>query len=708
MAATLKGQLGVKSSPLCPTSSKYTTQLLVLDHMTNHYRKLSKVKSAIDNAAPKSMQTSQKMRDRRRRKDIEKYGSRPASSMSYRPSSREEDIYDETQWEEPENDEERQVRDIMRTTLRAPLKATHPKDSVDATAGSRSESTYIGRPQSASFRGVTQAVRGAGYFSGSRPVSARSTTSLASNFSQTSRCSNPLKATYDGDILEKHAHVFKEPKKFTPRTLKSNRESSLKKYKYYTPPKKTQVTYEDQVNTEVKSESREVPQARPRRKNREKGVDLGATETLTETKLMEMSLRSHDPRHPTGDGNDVPRLDISMDKDHLNWLQDQASKAKIRAHNGSNSQKHDGGDTLEQTDNFNNTDTLRFTRTSSSAKSFGVKSPTSRRLGQAEEEQKYVEFAHEVTQDIVSRGICSDRVLNKVFENHIDRRKRELDEKRLRAIITDIRRDLGVDHVQLPQHRVRLDDDHNHMANSEDFTYMNGTADMNGTTNMNSTAGLMNGDTLGFDSTMMSQTNNTYNFDKTTDVFSTIHSNIGGEEYGELSSTQALKQYQMDLTVKDSASDRGSAADNGLDHTLTAVSGLDETTGTTVHNGERSVDSAGDGHTGVEEITPTPAARPRARRLARQNASTAGNHEVLSDAASAVNDTADAAVDAAVNDTVSDATGSPQHGKQDSRPASDTEERTEEDYEDEEYESDYDADDDRQDGGTHRTSDDDF
>nr|KAG5704225.1 hypothetical protein BaRGS_012513 [Batillaria attramentaria] len=488
------------------------------------------------------------------------------------------------QEDEPEDEEERQVRDIMRTTLRVPLKATHPHDSTQATAGSRSEQQlgYTVRPQSATMRGTVQAVRGASYLSRTRPMSARSTTSLASNTSQVSRNSNPLKATYDGDILDKHAYVFKEPQKpFTPRTLKSNRESSLKRYKYYTPPKKSQVMYEDEANTEAKREFREAPQARPRRKNRGDDVDLGATDTLTETKLMEMSLRSHDPRHPGGDGNDVPRLDISMDKDHMNWIQEQASKAQIRARNGvgkheSDSHNHDGGDMLEQTGTLNNTDTLRFTRKGSSAKSFGVKSPTSRRLGQAEEEQKYVTFAHEVTQDIVSRGICSDRVLNKVFENHIERKKGELDERRLRAIITDIRRDVGVDHVQLPESRVRLEDEHE-VDDHGDFA------------DMNSTVGQLNGDATGFDSTMMSQTSNTFNFDRTTDVFSTIHSQARdgdvGEEEGELSSTQALQQYQMDLTVKDSASERGSAPESGLDHTLTAENGADETPGSTLHNG---------------------------------------------------------------------------------------------------------------------------
>ena len=206
-----------------------------------------------------------------------------------------------------------------------------------------------------------------------RPMSARSTTSLASNFSQTSRSSNPLKVTYDGDVLNKHAQSFTEPSKpFTPRTLKSNRESRLKQYKYYTPPpsKKAEMSSkgeEPMPNSYTKS--KDTPQAKPRQRSSKGGGDMGATETLTETMLMDMSLQSHEPRQ-RGDGSGVPRLDITMDNDHLSWVKEQASRAQIRARSGTSTQPQelDGGDTLGQTGTLGDTDTLRFTRTGSSLK----------------------------------------------------------------------------------------------------------------------------------------------------------------------------------------------------------------------------------------------------------------------------------------------------------------------------------------------------
>ena len=113
-----------------------------------------------------------------------------------------------------------------------------------------------------------------------------------------------------------------------------------------------------------------VPQAKPRGKASKGGGDLGTTETLTETMLMDMSLQSHDPRQH-GDGSGVPRLDITMDKDHLSWVKEQASRAEIRTRSGTSAQPQDldGNDTLRQTGGtLGDTDTLRFTRTGSTLK----------------------------------------------------------------------------------------------------------------------------------------------------------------------------------------------------------------------------------------------------------------------------------------------------------------------------------------------------
>lgn len=263
----------------------------------------------------------------------------------------------------------------MRTTLRVPMKAL-PQDSTLVTTGLQSEVGGLGtrmRPYSTTFQGMAQAVQSTNYQQRQRPMSSRSATSLASNVSHASRASNPLKVTYDGDVLHKHAHVFTEPQKpFTPRTLKSNRESHLKMKgnKYYTPPKTTNLPYgnkrgEDSHETDRNKDS--APQAKPRKHSRiQDGRELTITDTLTESMLMEMSLQSHAPLRSDGDRGTVPPLNISVDKDHQSWLQEQASKAQIRVRNGIVKSDAFSEDIQEQPDSsiaLGNTDVLRFTRT---------------------------------------------------------------------------------------------------------------------------------------------------------------------------------------------------------------------------------------------------------------------------------------------------------------------------------------------------------
>jgi len=61
-----------------------------------------------------------------------------------------------------------------------------------------------------------------------------------------------------------------------------------------------------------------------------------------------------------------------------------------------------------------------------------------------EEEQKYLKFISDVTTDILARGIFSNRVLQQVFEIHIERRKDHLDESRLKEMIEQLKEDLGI------------------------------------------------------------------------------------------------------------------------------------------------------------------------------------------------------------------------------------------------------------------------
>ncbi|KAK2561902.1 Spermatogenesis-associated protein 7 [Acropora cervicornis] len=59
-------------------------------------------------------------------------------------------------------------------------------------------------------------------------------------------------------------------------------------------------------------------------------------------------------------------------------------------------------------------------------------------------EQKYLRFISDVTTDILARGIFSNRVLQKVFDLHIERQKDHLDENRLKEMIEQLKEDLNI------------------------------------------------------------------------------------------------------------------------------------------------------------------------------------------------------------------------------------------------------------------------
>lgn len=227
-------------------------------------------------------------------------------------------------------------------------------------------------------------------------------------------------------------------------------------------------------------------------------------------------------------------------------------------------------------------------------------------------------------------------------------------QRRLRAIVTDIRRDLGVQNVGPVQIKT--------VQYSDDFE-QDETQDDDRNVTLDSMAGGGTLDSMAGGGTTMSTTQNTFEFNRTNVALSTIRSQPDDED---LSALQALQQYQMDLTVKDNADE----SKNGLDHTLTSDNDNGGALGSTLVNGDAETLSADGSENAPKTVTsghPRPAAR--LRRLTRQDASTAGQESV-------------------------------------SRQTSitDTDAKTEEDQE-EEYEDDYDAD---EDDGTQRASDDDF
>ena len=139
----------------------------------------------------------------------------------------------------------------------------------------------------------------------SAPVSRTSRPASALELTRTRNRAQPTPRQKSADILDKHDRAFTPSEKlFTPRILKSNRQSKLGGLgKFYRAPKK-------KVDGDVSQQRAGTP--------------------LTEIALDE-TLQSRDfERLKSGATDDVPPLDISLDADHLRWLKDQAEKASAR------------------------------------------------------------------------------------------------------------------------------------------------------------------------------------------------------------------------------------------------------------------------------------------------------------------------------------------------------------------------------------------
>ena len=70
-------------------------------------------------------------------------------------------------------------------------------------------------------------------------------------------------------------------------------------------------------------------------------------------------------------------------------------------------------------------------------------SKKNKQLPKREEDLKYLQFVKEVTDDIISRGITSNRVINNCFSYHIKKNK-HLNETKMKELLDTLRKDIGV------------------------------------------------------------------------------------------------------------------------------------------------------------------------------------------------------------------------------------------------------------------------
>ncbi|XP_009951913.1 PREDICTED: spermatogenesis-associated protein 7, partial [Leptosomus discolor] len=387
-ASPFKGQLSTKSNAFCVDSRSLTSQYLIRDHMVFHYNKILSAKAAVDCSVPKSRLTSIKFADQQRREKLKKKIARCEEEMSVgkiasRSSSRESGR-------------------LLPSSFGKSFLEAEDKDGLFPCAQqaqylSRVLSPYgkHGFVHSTPVKNARKHSRNASNASNlnlsvstsSTPrrrsglSCSRSTDSFVS-ISHSQRCQGSNSKVCSGDLLDKHSEFFTDSRKpFTPRTLISDAKSFLSEYRYYN-------------------------SARRKRKNHCKQH----VEAQTQTDVF---------RFPSAD---------------------KASERKVMAEQQITLKAEDRRYTVDEPER----------RTAAFPYSFLSETPlysqqsSPRRTIEAEEEELlYLAFIEDVTNEILSLGLFSNRVLEQLFECHIQENKNRLDESKMRHLLDVLRADLG-------------------------------------------------------------------------------------------------------------------------------------------------------------------------------------------------------------------------------------------------------------------------
>ncbi|KAM6134175.1 LOW QUALITY PROTEIN: spermatogenesis-associated protein 7 [Phoenicopterus ruber ruber] len=389
-ASPFKGQLSTKSNAFCIDSSQsLTSQYLIRDHMLFHYNKILSAKASVDCSVPKSRLTSIKLADQQRREKLKKKIARceeemsvgkTASRSSSRGSGRLLPSFLGKSFLEAED------KDSLFPCARQAQylsRALSPYSEHDLV---RSSPVKYARKDSRNTSNASNSNSSVSTSSTPRKRSGLSCSCSTDSFvsiSHSQMCQEGNSKVCSGDLLDRHSEFFTDSRKpFTPRTLISGAKSFLSEYRYYTP-------------------------AQRKRKNHCKQH----VEAQTQTDVISS-----------------PSADKASERKVMTEQQKITSKAEDRRYTVDEPERRKAA----------------FPYSSLRETALYSQQPSARRTIEAgEEELLYLAFIEGVTNEILRLGLFSNRVLEQLFECHIQENKNRLDESKMRHLLDVLKADLG-------------------------------------------------------------------------------------------------------------------------------------------------------------------------------------------------------------------------------------------------------------------------
>ncbi|XP_069064237.1 spermatogenesis-associated protein 7 isoform X1 [Pleurodeles waltl] len=405
LASPFKGHFSTKSNAFCTGSSgRLSDQYRIRDHMVSHYRKILSARAAVDCSVPKSMTTSIKYSDQQRREKLKKdihqfekllslgYLSRSCSADSLRSNSAvpKKSLYG--------TEDNNMVNSIISPCMENPHFPS-PRSNLSSPEQCLVSTNTAGEIQHSTWKCLSSSTSGisVGVSSVKRLCNTTSISSPDGNIPREDsfhKFQDPLAKTYSGDLLERHSHHFTDSRQpFKPRTLKTQAKSVLAQYRYYTPPRRKRQDSMKEAWTQTDIRRPETPSkkdATQSQRKRQQNEDL----EITSTSGMEDKL----------DSSRVPGNQKEREKDYTEQytLSRYPSIKQLTSH-----------------------------------------SPLMQKVKNEEEELQYLEFVADVTNEILTLGLFSNRVLERVFERHVEQNRHRLDERKMHHLLNILRSDLG-------------------------------------------------------------------------------------------------------------------------------------------------------------------------------------------------------------------------------------------------------------------------